>query len=523
MKRSAAALLVAAAVSAGLVAAPSASAAQAERDGTVTSFDGTKVVYAFFPAPGASASKKAPTVMNGPGYASAHAEADDTTVAALLKAGYNVLTWDPRGFGGSGGNVETDSPAYEGRDAQALVDLLAKQPEVQLDRAGDPRLGMIGGSYGGGIQYVLAAIDQRVDVITPQIAWQSLVTSLDKNDTAKAGWGSLLYGIGTEGSSPVASLQAGTTPAFGRMQDPATTQAILTGATTGSFDQAGLDYFSSRGPGALVSRITIPTLITQGTDDTLFTLSEAIRNHALAKKAGIPVAMTWFCGGLTDPSVAHGVCLTNQGPDPAIVLHQSLTWLQRYLRKDTAVDTGPGFRWVSDKGVLRYARSYPVAHGTPLVGTGSGTLVTATGDTSGAVVLATKAANAVTVTVPAPKGAVVLGEPLVTLTYSGTAALPDGRVYAQLVEPKSGRVLGNQVTPVKVVLDGASHTVTVPLEAVAADAAPGATYELQLTGGSSVYFAARQASAITFSAIKVGLPTVAAGAASTSPKGIPAK
>jgi hypothetical protein len=40
---------------------------------------------------------------------------------------------------------------FEGRDVSALVDYVAAQPEAQLDAAGDPRAGMSGSSYGGGI------------------------------------------------------------------------------------------------------------------------------------------------------------------------------------------------------------------------------------------------------------------------------------------------------------------------------------------------------------------------------------
>ena len=44
-----------------------------------------------------------------------------------------MLTWDARGFGGSGGQVEVDSTDFEGRDVQALIDYVARQPEAQLD------------------------------------------------------------------------------------------------------------------------------------------------------------------------------------------------------------------------------------------------------------------------------------------------------------------------------------------------------------------------------------------------------
>ena len=115
----------------------------------------------------------------------------DLSIHTLQTAGYNVLTWDPRGFGQSGGTVESDSPQYEGRDVQQLIDWVAAQPGVQLDAKNDPRMGMVGASYGGGIQLVTAAIDCRIDAIVPQIAWHSLGTSLDKADTSKRGLGRL--------------------------------------------------------------------------------------------------------------------------------------------------------------------------------------------------------------------------------------------------------------------------------------------------------------------------------------------
>ena len=64
-----------------------------------------------------------------------------------------------------------------------------------------------------------------------------------------------------------------------------------------------------RSPGArhpVVHTIHIPTLIVQGTVDTLFTLQEGVDNYEILRAAGVPTAMHWFCGG-------HGVCLTPPG------------------------------------------------------------------------------------------------------------------------------------------------------------------------------------------------------------------
>jgi ABC-2 type transport system ATP-binding protein len=507
-----------------LLALPAGASAAASRDGYVTSFDGAKIVYSFFPAPGLKAGARAPTVMFGPGYSMSRAGSSDALVAALLADGYNVLTWDPRGFGDSSGNVEIDSPDFEGRDASTLIDLVVKQPEAQLDRPGDPRLGMAGASYGGGIQWVTAANDRRVDVIAPQISWQSLVTSLDKNDTAKGGWGTLLFGLGAEGST-VPGITGSTQPAgpqLGRTQDPHASQAFADGLANGGFSPGDKDFFASRGPGGLVDKIHIPTLIMQGTSDTLFTLPEAIDNYRRVRANGVPVKMLWFCGGLTSKSIAHGICQDSEGPDPSITTHETVRWLDRYLKRDKTVATGPRFEWLTQDGRLHGADDYPPRRGAALTAQGSGTLPLVPGDTSGELIAAAPAANAVNVPIPAPKAPTQLvGEPTLELDYSGTAPLPDARVYAQIVDTATNKVVGPVVTPVKLDLDGAAHKLTMPLEAVSLDAGPGSKYSLQIADGSNVYFAQRQAGAVNLSGIRLAIPTVAPGEAAGN--SVPAK
>ena len=191
---------------------------------TIPSFDGTKIVAHWFPGKGVDAGAPAPTILEGPGWSSA-GETNSGGGAGLgtifgvpgistfISHGYNVLTWDPRGFGRSGGTVEIDDPRYEGRDVQALIDWVAKQPEAQLDRScsrtkakrrgkkrrrrseskvtcatspDDPTIGMAGASYGGGIQLVSAALDRRIDAIAPTIAWHSLLSSSSRRATSSS-------------------------------------------------------------------------------------------------------------------------------------------------------------------------------------------------------------------------------------------------------------------------------------------------------------------------------------------------
>ena len=105
---------------------------------------------------------------------------------------------------------------------------------------------------------------------------------------------------------------------------------------------------------------------------------------------------------------------------------------------------------------------------------------------------------------------VVAGAPRLTLTYRGTVAAGSRltRLFAQLVDPSTGHVLGNQVTPVDVVLDGRTHTTTVPLEMVAFTGLPHQRIELQLVATTVAYATPRLGGSVELHAVHVVLPTV---------------
>jgi ABC-2 type transport system ATP-binding protein len=480
-------------------------------DWDVTSFDGTVIRAHWFPiaterpqaAPGPH-----PTVLMGPGWS---LPGDTSTtgqgilggapIKDLLDAGYNVLTWDPRGFGASGGQAEVDSPLFEARDVSTLISWVAARPGVQLDAPGDPRMGMVGGSYGGGIQLVTAAADCRVDAIVPTIAWHSLSTSLDKAGTVKAGWSGILTHL--SGSDHV---------------DPEVNASYASGQATGAITPSEAAWFIARGPERLVHRITVPTLIVQGTVDTLFTLQEGVDNYEILRTSGTPTAMQWFCGG-------HGVCLTDPG-DTAAPEQATLAWLKRWVQRDTSVGTGPGFAFVDQNGTTYTAPTYPPPETAPFTGTGSGNLaLVATGGSGpitsvpgdqqlGALVAPITpgpATNAVDVPVTVPRAGVVVGSPRLSFHYTGTvpAGVQPTRIFAQLVDTTSGLVLGNQVTPIAVTLDGHAHVVTVPLEIVAYTAGPTSHLELQLVATTVTYATPRLGGLVTCWGVHVALPVAA--------------
>ena len=478
-------------------------------DLTMTSFDDTEIRIHWFPNESASATDPKPVVLMGPGWGlpgdtnvDAVGVLGALNIASLRDAGYHVVTWDPRGFGESGGSATVDSVDHEARDVQRILSWLAEQPHVELDAPGDPTAGMVGGSYGGGIQLVTGAIDCRVDALVPVIAWHSLGTSLYKADTFKQGWASILTGV-----SATASV------------DPHVTSANESGVATGTLSDDDKAWFLDRGPADLVGDITAPTLLVGGTVDTLFTLDEDITNFGVLQDNGVPSAMYWFCGG-------HGVCLTNPG-DEARMQTAIIGWLDRYVKDDERVDTGAAFDFLDQDGNRYTADTYPLPGGTPITATGSGALaLTAEGGagpiampegTGGllgtlvAPITPARAANAVDVAIEAPATEqLVVGAPELQLTYSGS--VPDGerptRVFAQLVDDASGVVLGNQITPIPLVLDGASHDVTVPLEVVAHLVRPGTTITLQIVATTTAYGQPRLGGSVELSRVAVSLPVV---------------
>jgi ABC-2 type transport system ATP-binding protein len=489
-----------------VVALTAASAAKAQ-DVTVTSFDGAPIIAHVFPVPGLAPGATAPTILNGPGWAGT-GDTDPTQgqIKLFNDQGYNVVTWSPRGFGLSGGLVSIDTPAIVGRDTSALIDYIAAQPWAQLDKPGDPRLGMAGGSYGGGIQYSTAIADHRIDALVPIVGWHSLTTALYKDSTFKRGWDTLLYASG---------LGSANTQAPGL--DPHITSAYTEGLKTGTLSAADSAWFAQRGPGDAVSKITAPTLVIGGTVDTLFPLDEDIKLYTQIKKGGAPVKMMWFCGG-------HGTCLTGSG-DPGGTGPQALSlgsqhlndamiaWYARYLKGDSGVSTGPGFEWLADDAKWRSAPTWPVKPGAPVVVSGHGRITLIKGYGSGDPMMAKPATGrnasaGLSLSIKIGRAAQLLGAPKLTLAYSGKGSPAKGaKVFAQIVDVRRKIVVGNQVTPIPLTLDGKKHTVTRELTPIAASAVTGGRYTLQVISSSKVWSPQRGSGKIAVSKAVLTLPT----------------
>lgn len=124
---------------------------------------------------------------------------------------------------------------------------------------------------------------------------------------------------------------------------------------------------------------------------------------------------------------------------------------------------------------------------------------------------AAPALNAVNLEVPAATEVThIVGAPELTLTYSGTGTAT--HVYAQIVDDKTRLVLGNQATPIPVVLDGQTHTRDLLAGAGRAHAAAGQSVTVQIVTSTIDFLNFYSWGRIDVEGMSVSLPTLAANA-----------
>ncbi len=233
----------------------------------------------------------APAVLLAHGFGGSKADLN-AQARMLAEHGYVVLAYTARGFGRSGGLIHLDAPTYEVADASALLSYLATLPQVTTDSPGDPRVGVAGSSYGGGLALLLGGIDPRVDAIGADITWNDLSQALFPNAIGtepgvfKRLWAGQLF----------ASAAGDVGGACGRF-DPDLCAAYQRSATSGVPDAAILALLAASSPAGVLDQITAPTLLSQGQDDSLFTLAQADANARAIAATGTPVKVVWRAGG----------------------------------------------------------------------------------------------------------------------------------------------------------------------------------------------------------------------------------
>jgi ABC-2 type transport system ATP-binding protein len=269
-------------------------AGTAESDGAPVQLDTTLYLPASTPAP---------AILLAHGFGGTKSSVDDEA-KSLARHGYVVLTYTARGFGKSGGSIHLDAPDYEVADAQKLVSYLATLPQVTKDGPDDPRVGVTGSSYGGGLSLLLAGYDKRVDAVGADITWNDLSHALFPNASDVGSAGSSATDPGTPGVFKKlwagylfqSGVSKNTDPGCGRFAADICA-AYQQAASTGQADQGILSLLKASSPATVLSKITAPTLLIQGEQDSLFPLTEADANARGIAAAGTPVKVMWRAGG----------------------------------------------------------------------------------------------------------------------------------------------------------------------------------------------------------------------------------
>jgi ABC-2 type transport system ATP-binding protein len=259
------------------------------------------ICYSVFKPQGASRDRKVPMIFHSHGWAGSRTR-DPAAFSKWLAAGFGVISFDQRGFGESGGKAHVQHPAIEGRDVQRLVALVARMPWVQKDGKGDPRLGAIGGSYGGGYQLLgafrhLAVKGKPVfDALAPEITWHDLNESLAPQEVVRTAWAVALSAAGAEALPPEVLLALGQGAATGFWPR---------GEVPGSADM--VEFFERNGPAWHIAqgrRLDVPVLMGQGATDSLFPLDQGLKNfrRALTPRARKQSIFVGYNGGHVLPA-----------------------------------------------------------------------------------------------------------------------------------------------------------------------------------------------------------------------------
>jgi ABC-2 type transport system ATP-binding protein len=348
---------------------------------------------------------------------------DDQAGLAKVAArhGYGVLSYSGLGFGGSGCKISLDDPSYDGRAGKQLVSFLGgktgiatttggkKVPAVRWikrDRrdhlgkhaAHDPRVGMVGGSYGGQIQFAIADKDPRLDAIVPIITWSDLSYSLAPNDsgtvhgvtysekapgTEKMDWVNLFFALGVADGVEGAQVDPSRDAGCANFLTPACkAKAELDANLVDTKDL--FDFARHASVESYIRNIRIPTLLMQGQGDSLFNLNESVATYRSLREHLTPVKLVWQSWGHSIGTPQPGEW--SSGPR---LLHtyegkRVFAWFARYL-KGKHVSTGPRFAyyrdWVkfSGKGPdtkqYGHASHFPVGHIATFYGSGTSDLI----------------------------------------------------------------------------------------------------------------------------------------------------
>lgn len=498
-----------------------------------------KICWTIHQPAGSSVDAPAPMVMHSHGWAGSRSK-NAGSFTPWLDKGFGVLSFDQRGFGESGGLAHVENPDLEGQDVIKLVDLIAsldwvakEAPETttveqtrspgksagkgQGDKDGhtttttttvptpfenDPVLGAIGGSYGGGYQFVGAFTElrdfgaTRFDALAPEITWFDLKEALAPDEVARSTWLSLLQAAGARDVP----------------------REVLTGyaygAGTGLWPGEGnpvvdLDtFFEKNGPKHHISQgrqLDIPVLFGQGITDNLFNLNQGLKNYdnALTPEARAKSLFVGYNGGHTLPNALPQGFGGSKDPCSAQLGGGSFSTLaQRFMQENLAgVQTG----------LTGFGDYHLATAGEQCVTVQS---VQPTDSVElGAVATTTAAGGPVAYELGAGPLRIA-GQPLVDAAVTSLGV--ENRAFLALsvgTSPLDAKVVSNNVMPINEPLPVVGEQRTIELPAVAVDVPAGQKLFLTVSPVSDMFVAhgSRTPGALVLENTVVRLPVVPQG------------
>jgi pimeloyl-ACP methyl ester carboxylesterase len=458
-----------------------------------------QICFSLFKPRGADRHHRVPLILHSHGWGGSRTT-DGTAFKAFLDAGYGVLSFDQRGFGESGGKARIENPAYEGQDVARLVDLVSKLDWVVQDGKGDPRLGSIGGSYGGGYQFVGAFTQiavkhkQVFDALAPEITWWDLKQSLAPLGVAKTEWDTALTAAGAKALPPEVLQGFAESAATGTWSD----------GSNGTVDLNA--FFAKNGPRWQVSqgrRIDVPVLFRQGITDELFPLDQGLKNfaYALTPKARSRSIFVGYNGGHVLPN-AFPLTVQPDGDPCSSALTRGKTF--------TALTVQFFDRWLKHKPVaLRGLGAYHLATATNTCTT---TRAVTPSKSFPVASLATTELAGPPMSVKIADGPLrVAGTPYVT--GSITALGVNNRAFYALgvgTNAADVKIVQGNMLPWAAALPVSGAHATIELPSVAVDVPKGQSLFLVAAGTNDMYFGfgSRTPGVVVLDEAKVALPLV---------------
>jgi pimeloyl-ACP methyl ester carboxylesterase len=256
----------------------------------------------------------------------------DRLVPSLVERGFAVISFDHRGHGDSGGDSRIMDPQAEIADIRGLIDWAERELPLRKGADGKPRIGSIGGSYGGGYQMQLAQLEPRITTVIPSMTWYDLQHSLAPQGVLKEGFVQFECFMAQRGKVRDGGLLA-------PLCDTAPKPGAWAWRDLGADAPRLRDAYQAHGPsgaswaGQPVRRVD--ALVVQASEDVLFDMGDGLRNWRHLKSGGGDVRLMVLRSGHVNPRAGQRDKPARCGTVDA--MDAMLAWLDAKLR-----DAGAG-------------------------------------------------------------------------------------------------------------------------------------------------------------------------------------